>query len=77
AAAMHIDVSADVWQIYFTARLSGMDEARRLLAFDRYGESAFLGDGFQVSNQAGTATVAAGVGYVGCLRVSLRETYSL
>lgn len=43
AAAMHIDVSADVWQIDFTARLAGMDEARRLLAFDHYGEAAFLG----------------------------------
>ncbi|MEJ9620195.1 phage tail protein [Escherichia coli] len=54
-----------------------MDEARRLLAFDHYGEAAFLGDGFQVSYQDGTATVAAGVGYVGGLRVSLREPYSL
>ncbi|EEY6614400.1 phage tail protein [Escherichia coli] len=77
AAAMHIDVSTDVWQIDFTARLAGMDEARRLLAFDHYGEAAFLGDGFQVSYQDGTATVAAGVGYVGGLRVSLREPYSL
>ncbi len=77
AAAMHIDVSADVWQIDFTARLAGMDESRRLLAFDHYGEAAFLGDGFQVSYQDGTATVAAGVGYVGGLRVSLREPYSL
>ncbi len=77
AAAMHIDVSADVWQIDFTARLAGMDEARRLLAFDHYGEAAFLEDGFQVSYQDGTATVAAGVGYVGGLRVSLREPYSL
>ncbi|EPC6741949.1 TPA: tail fiber protein [Escherichia coli] len=54
-----------------------MDEARRLLAFDHYGEAAFLGDGFQVSYQDGTATVAAGIGYVGGLRVSLREPYSL
>lgn len=77
AAAMHIDVSADVWQIDFTARLAGMDEARRLLTFDHYGEAAFPGDGFQVSYQDGTATVAAGVGYVGGLRVSLSEPYSL
>ncbi|MED8730390.1 phage tail protein [Escherichia marmotae] len=77
AAAMHIDVSADVWQIDFTARLAGMDESRRLLAFDYYGEAAFLGDGFQVSYQDGTATVAAGIGYVGGLRVNLREPYSL
>ncbi len=45
--------------------------------FDHYGEAAFLGDGFQVSYQDGTATVAAGIGYVGGLRVSLREPYSL
>ncbi|HBA7188325.1 TPA: phage tail protein [Escherichia coli] len=77
AAAMHIDVSADVWQIDFTARLAGMDEARRLLAFDHYGEAAFLGSGFQVSYQDGTASIAAGTGYVGGLRVSLREPYSL
>ncbi|HBA9460248.1 TPA: phage tail protein [Escherichia coli] len=77
AAAMHIDVSADVWQIDFTARLAGMDEARRLLAFDHYGKAAFLGSSFQVSYQDGTASIAAGTGYVGGLRVSLREPYSL
>ncbi|WP_244596656.1 tail fiber protein, partial [Escherichia coli] len=47
------------------------------MAFDHYGEAAFLGDGFQVSYQDGTATVAAGIGYVGGLRVSLRGPYSL
>ncbi|HGH3388610.1 TPA: phage tail protein [Citrobacter freundii] len=77
ATAMHIDVTADVWQIDFTARLAGMDESRRLLALDHYGEAAFLKSGFQVSYQDGTAVVSAGVGYVGGLRVQLREPYSL
>ncbi|PAX78277.1 phage tail protein [Citrobacter sp. TSA-1] len=77
AAAMHIDVAADVWQIDFTARLAGMDESRRLLALDHYGDAAFLGDGFLVSYQDGVATVSAGVGYVGGLRVQLREPYNL
>ena len=77
AAAMHIDVSADVWQIDFTARLAGMDEARRLLALDHYGEAAFLGEGFKVSYQDSTATISAGIGYVGGLRVNLHEACSL
>ena len=77
AAAMHIDVSADVWQIDFTARLAGMDEARRLLAFDHYGDAAFQENGFRVTYQDGQATVSPGVGYVGGLRVCLREPYRL
>ncbi|WP_420056203.1 phage tail protein [Escherichia coli] len=43
AAAMHIDVSADVWQIDFTARLAGMDEAPPAAGVCHYGEAAFLG----------------------------------
>ncbi|HAY0227942.1 TPA: phage tail protein [Escherichia coli] len=77
AAAMQVDVSADVWQIDFTARLAGMDESRRLLALDHYGEAAFLADGFRVTYEDGLATVAPGVGYVGGLRVQLREPYTL
>ncbi|EIY3387633.1 phage tail protein [Escherichia coli] len=77
AAAMRVEVTADVWQIDFTARLAGMDESRRLLALDYYGEAAFLADGFRVSWQAQRATISPGVGYVGGLRVHLREPHTL
>ncbi|MHA3675203.1 phage tail-collar fiber domain-containing protein [Yersinia enterocolitica] len=77
AAAMQVNVAADVWQIDFTARLAGMDETRRLMAQDYYGETAFFGEGFRVSYQKPQATIAAGVGYVHGLRVQLDTPYTL
>ena len=71
AEATQINVSAATWQIDFSARLFGMDEAHRLAMRDYYGNAAFLNDGFRVSLANGVATVAAGVGYVGGLRARL------
>ncbi|WP_438334670.1 tail fiber protein [Edwardsiella tarda] len=71
AAAMQVTVTAEVWQIDFTARLAGMDEIRRLIARDHYGPAAFLEDAWRVTLQKGTAHIAPGVGYVQGLRVML------
>lgn len=79
AEAMQVNVTADVWQIDFTARLTGMDESRRLLAFDYYGDAACLGNSLHVSYDAinSTATISAGVAYIGGLRVQLTEPFTL
>ncbi|WP_370550901.1 tail fiber protein [Edwardsiella tarda] len=77
AAAMQVTVTAEVWQIDFTARLAGMDEIRRLIARDHYGPAAFLEDAWRVTLQEGTAHIAPGVGYVQGLRVVLPTATTL
>ncbi|MDA6077407.1 tail fiber protein [Edwardsiella anguillarum] len=77
AAAMQVTVTAEVWQIDFTARLAGMDEIRRLIARDHYGNAAFLEDAWRVTLQEGTAHIAPGVGYVQGLRVVLPTATTL
>ena len=64
-----ITVPAETWQIDFSARLSGIDERERLANFDIYGHEGFLGDGWKVAGSAGTYSIAAGIGYVGGIRV--------
>lgn len=73
AAASQITVTAETWQIDYSARLQSMDEARRLACVDYYGPAAFDGDGFAVSVTGGVASVAPGLGYVGGLRVLLAQ----
>ncbi|EKS7807547.1 tail fiber protein [Edwardsiella ictaluri] len=77
AAAMQVTVTAEVWQIDFTARLAGMDEIRRLIARDHYGPAAFLDDGWRVTPQEGAAHIAPGIGYVQGLRVVLPSATTL
>ncbi|MGL4925613.1 MAG: phage tail protein [Plesiomonas shigelloides] len=77
AAAMQVTVYADVWQIDFTARLSGMDEIRRLIARDHYGKAAFLGAGWAVTCDNGIATISPGIGYLQGLRVCLTAPLTL
>jgi len=67
--ATSINVSAETWQIDFNARLSGIDERERLANLDIYGHEGFLSDGWKVTGSAGTYSVAAGIGYVGGIRV--------
>lgn len=73
AAASQITVTAETWQIDYSARLQSMDEARRLACVDYYGPAAFDDDGFAVSVTGGVASVAPGLGYVGGLRVLLAQ----
>lgn len=77
AEATQITVTADTWQIDFSARLQSMDESRRLANVDYYGDAAFRGDGFKVSVTGTTASVAPGLGYVAGLRAVLGKSQSL
>lgn len=76
AAASQITVTAETWQIDYSARLSSMDEAGRLALVDYYGQAAFRGDGFLVTVQDNVAVVEPGLGYVSGLRVELSESRS-
>ena len=66
-----ISTPAASWQIDFTARLAGMDEALRLANLDMYGAGAFVDNGFQVAKTGTQFFVTAGLGYVGGLRAKL------
>ncbi|WP_394178503.1 phage tail protein [Marinomonas posidonica] len=72
-----ITVPAETWQIDFSARLSGIDERERLSNLDIYGHEGFLGDGWKVTGANGTYSVAAGVGYVGGIRIKNAEAQEI
>ena len=73
-ALTNITIPAQTWQIDFTARLSGMDEALRLSNWDFYGNAAFYGDALKPTLSGNNLTLAAGVAYVGGLRVDFKTT---
>ncbi|MGO2681755.1 MAG: phage tail-collar fiber domain-containing protein [Proteus vulgaris] len=66
-----ITTPAEMWQIDFTARLSGIDEMQRLINTDSYGEASFLGDAFLVGKTGNQYFVTKGIGYIGGLRAEL------
>ncbi|OAT26532.1 putative tail fiber protein [Buttiauxella ferragutiae ATCC 51602] len=70
-SATNITTPAETWQIDFTARLAGMDEAVRLAALDIYGAGAFFDNGFLVAKNGAQYFVTKGLGYVGGLRAAL------
>lgn len=70
-ASTNITTPAETWQIDFTARLAGMDEAVRLAALDIYGAGAFFDNGFLVAKTGTQYFVTKGLGYVGGLRAAL------
>src|SRR5471030_3003029 len=69
--ATSITTPAETWQIDFTARLAGMDEADRLNALDIYGAGAFFDNGFLVAKTGTQYFVTKGLGYIGGLRAAL------
>lgn len=72
STATGITTPVSTWQIDFTARLHGMDEATRKAALDIYGPGLFLDDAFKLTAQAtGQATFAPGIAYLRGLRVEL------
>ncbi|MGJ0515149.1 MAG: phage tail-collar fiber domain-containing protein [Methylomicrobium sp.] len=75
-ATTAIAVPAETWQIDFNARLWGIDERERLSNYDIYGHEGFFGDGWKVTRQGATTTydVAAGIGYVGGVRIASAVT---
>lgn len=72
-----INTPAEMWQIDFTARLSGIDEMQRLVSADIYGEAAFFGDSFLVSKKDNQFFVTAGTGYIGGLRAVLESNKNI
>lgn len=74
-----ITTPASTWQIDFTARLHGMDEATRKVALDLYGNALFFGDGFKLTatDTPGLADLAPGTAYLRGLRTELTEGATL
>ena len=66
-----ITTPAEMWQIDFTARLSGIDEMQRLVNTDSYGEASFFNDAFLVAKTGNQYFVTKGIGYIGGLRAEL------
>ncbi|HDY4924370.1 phage tail-collar fiber domain-containing protein [Yersinia enterocolitica] len=73
AEASQITVSAQTWQIDFSARLRGIDEVCRLANLDYYGHAAFFSDGFSVSKDGDKYRVKAGLAYIGGIRALLAD----
>lgn len=69
--ATGITIPAQTWQIDFTARLAAMDERQRRENIDIYGNAAFSGDGWLITQSGNTYTVNSGYGYVQGLRAKL------
>ncbi len=59
-----ITVDASTWQIDFTARLHGIDEAERLSNRDHYGVASFFSDGFEVYRHSGQVYSRQGLCYI-------------
>ncbi|MFW1258480.1 phage tail protein [Vibrio parahaemolyticus] len=59
-----ITVDASTWQIDFTARLHGIDEAERLSNRDHYGVASFFADGFEVYRHSGQVYCRQGLCYI-------------
>lgn len=70
----NITIPAETWQIDFTARLANLDEKQRLANLDLYGSAAFINDAFKPTLSGNTLTLAAGVAYIGGLRVNSPKT---
>ncbi|HHS3623409.1 TPA: phage tail protein [Proteus mirabilis] len=72
-----INTPAEMWQIDFTARLSGIDEMQRLVNTDNYGEASFFGDAFLVGKTGNQYFVTKGIGYIGGLRAELTSNQNI
>lgn len=77
AESSQITVTAETWQIDFSARLRGIDEITRLANFDYYGPAAFFDNGFFVAKDADKYNVSAGLAYIGGIRALLAEDKQL
>ncbi|EQC3293105.1 phage tail protein [Proteus mirabilis] len=72
-----ITTPAEMWQIDFTARLSGIDEMQRLVNTDSYGEASFFDDAFLVAKTGNQYFVTKGIGYIGGLRAELTTNQNI
>ncbi|AYY81491.1 phage tail-collar fiber domain-containing protein [Proteus vulgaris] len=72
-----ITTPAEMWQIDFTARLTGMDEMQRLINRDKYGVASFFNNGFLVAKAGNQFYVTRGLGYIEGLRAELAENKNI
>lgn len=72
-----INTPAEMWQIDFTARLTGMDEMQRLINRDKYGVASFFNNGFLVAKAGNQFYVTRGLGYIEGLRAELAENKNI
>ncbi|NBN73391.1 phage tail-collar fiber domain-containing protein [Proteus sp. G2615] len=72
-----ITTPAEMWQIDFTARLSGIDEMQRLINRDKYGVASFFSNGFLVAKAGNQFYVTKGLGYIEGLRTELPENKNI
>ncbi|WP_311747911.1 phage tail-collar fiber domain-containing protein [Proteus penneri] len=72
-----ITTPAEMWQIDFTARLTGMDEMQRLINRDKYGVASFFSNGFLVAKAGNQFYVTRGLGYIEGLRAELAENKNI
>lgn len=72
-----ITTPAEMWQIDFTARLTGMDEMQRLINRDKYGVASFFNNGFLVAKAGNQFYVTRGLGYIEGLRAELPENKNI
>ncbi|EMK0255623.1 phage tail protein [Salmonella enterica] len=79
SALTGITTLASTWQIDFSARLHGMDEATRKVARDLYGKALFFGDAFRLTATLtpGLADLAPGTAYLRGLRTELDAAATL
>ncbi|WP_140920160.1 phage tail-collar fiber domain-containing protein [Limnobaculum xujianqingii] len=71
AESSQITVTAETWQIDYSARLAGMDERIRLSNIDMFGHASF--DGFSVTREGEQFRVDSGVAYIGGIRIESTE----
>lgn len=72
-----ITTPAEMWQIDFTARLTGIDEMQRLINRDKYGAASFFSHGFLVAKAGNQFYVTRGLGYIEGLRAELLENKNI
>ncbi len=72
-----ITTPAEMWQIDFTARLSGIDEMQRLINRDKYGVASFFNNGFLVAKAGNQFYITKGLGYIEGLRAELAENKNI
>jgi hypothetical protein len=72
-----INTPAEMWQIDFTARLTGIDEMQRLINRDKYGVASFFSNGFLVAKAGNQFYITKGLGYIEGLRAELTENKNI
>jgi len=75
--AAAINVSAETWQMDFTARLNQIDENQRLACRDLFGKNTFIGNGFYVERAGSEHIIKSGIGYIEGIRLFLANDINL